>query len=170
MKIKVHEAEQIPEINSLCLVFYKERLFQPDVCYYLDNTDINIEQFGDGEGFYERSDDYAHNKVDPNIILGWVNLYELDEKLKEPDQAPIDCPLCHNKLREYVGMDGDWICKFCDCMSGDPELWEVLATKCRQLDIAVDALSAITATPLNSRVIHDVGNKALEEINQKEQQ
>ena len=34
----------------------------------------------------------------------------------------------------------------------------------KQLEIAVDALNTVTATPLNSRVIHDVANKALEQI------
>lgn len=40
----------------------------------------------------------------------------------------------------------------------------------KALEIAVDALNAIIATPLNSRVIHDVANKALEQIEHKEQQ
>ena len=34
----------------------------------------------------------------------------------------------------------------------------------KALDVAVDALNTVTATPLNSRVIHDVVNKALEQI------
>jgi len=39
----------------------------------------------------------------------------------------------------------------------------------KALEIAVDALEAITAIPLNSRVIHDVANKALEQITALEQ-
>lgn len=165
MKIKIHAAEQMPKINTLCLVFYKERLFQPCVCYYLDDTDINIEQFGDGEGFYEAGDEYAHNKVDPNIIRGWIDLYELDEKLKESDEEPIECPLCHNKLREYVGMDGDWMCKRCNCMSGDPELWETLAEKCKQLEKAKWWLNEIVEnhrfTPIST------AEKALKELKEQ---
>ena len=38
----------------------------------------------------------------------------------------------------------------------------------RDLALAVDALNAIIATPLNSRVIHDTANKALEQIKHKE--
>ena len=37
-----------------------------------------------------------------------------------------------------------------------------------KLEIAVDALNAIIATPLNSRVIHDTADKALEQIEHKE--
>ena len=86
MNIKLKPATEKPKIDSLCLVFYKERLFQPTICYYLDDTNITIEQFGDGEGFYESGDEYAHNKVDPNIIHGWVDLNELDEKVHRGEQ------------------------------------------------------------------------------------
>lgn len=86
MNIKLKLATEKPKIDSLCLVFYKERLFQPTICYYLDDTNITIEQFGDGEGFYESGDEYAHNKVDPNIIHGWVDLDELDEKVHRGEQ------------------------------------------------------------------------------------
>ena len=34
----------------------------------------------------------------------------------------------------------------------------------KDLEIAVDALNTIIATPLNSRVIHDTANKALKQI------
>lgn len=82
MNVRIHTATEKPKIDSLCLVFYKDRLFQPTICYYLDDTNITIEQFGNGEGFYESGDEYAHNKVDPNIIHGWVDLNELDEKVQ----------------------------------------------------------------------------------------
>ena len=39
----------------------------------------------------------------------------------------------------------------------------------KALEVAVDALNTVTATPLNSRVIHDVANKALEQITAPEQ-
>lgn len=81
MNVKIHPATEKPSINSLCLVFYKERLFQPQICYYLDDTNITIEQFGDGEGFYESGDEYARNKVDPEIIAYWVDLYEMQDAI-----------------------------------------------------------------------------------------
>lgn len=42
---------------------------------------------------------------------------------------------------------------------------ELITTR-KVLDVAMDALNTVTATPLNSRVIHDVANKALEQINE----
>lgn len=86
MNVKIHPATEKPSIDSLCLVFYKERLFQPTVCYYLDDTNITIEQFGNGEGFYESGDEYAHNKVDPQTIRGWVDLYDFDERVQKDEQ------------------------------------------------------------------------------------
>lgn len=59
----------------------------------------------------------------------------------------------------------------CDCVcnfAASKTVWERFADTKKKLDIAVDALNAITATPLNSRVIHDVGNKALEQIKDKD--
>ena len=70
------------------------------------------------------------------------------------------CPRCQTTLDGSYVVDKVYGCPKCRSI-GSIDLWN-------SLDIAVDALNAITATPLNSRVIHDVANKALEQINNKE--
>lgn len=47
-------------------------------------------------------------------------------------------------------------------------LSELIRTR-KALAVAVDALNIVTATPLNSRVIHDVANTALDKITALEQ-
>lgn len=87
----------------------------------------------------------------------------------------LKCPFCGEKLLQTYSFNPTqfWCSNYHDPkhpihMQGTKELWQVLIDTKNKLDIAVDALSAITATPLNSRVIHDVGNKALEQIGNKE--
>lgn len=83
----------------------------------------------------------------------------------------LKCPFC-NETELEKGLElrgGGFIlgCPKCKKFAHDV-FWQALIDTKNKLDIAVDALSAITATPLNSRVIHDVGNKALEQIGNKE--
>ena len=59
----------------------------------------------------------------------------------------------------------DYDCPFRLCnFRGNKVAIDALIQAKQDLEIAVDALNAITATPLNSRVIHDTANKALEQI------
>ena len=139
MNVRIHPAEQIPEINTLCLVLYEDRDCPPDLCWYLDDTDIEVEQCGGETGFYVCSEPRCEGPVTYPKIRGWIDMDEIDREMQDTAE-PMDCPLCHNRLREYVGMDGDWICKTCNCMSGDPELWEVLQDKCEQLRFAISMI------------------------------
>ena len=88
------------------------------------------------------------------------------------------CPFCQQELKPQT-MDGEWLeCWNCSyhepshhpfpqrILCGTKELWQELIRTRKALDVAVDALNAVTATPLNSRVIHDAANKALEQINE----
>lgn len=88
------------------------------------------------------------------------------------------CPFCGQNLRQskhqepYTGQN-PYFCDTHDCYSsecfvGTKELWQALIQSQRDLQTAVDALNVITATPLNSRVIHDTANKALKQIEHKE--
>lgn len=90
MKIKIHPVTEKPRINAMCLVFYKKidkdlPAFYPDVCYYLDATDYDVEQFCHGkEGFYVATDARTE-PVDPGWIRGWVDLDEIQTEIaKEP--------------------------------------------------------------------------------------
>lgn len=80
--------------------------------------------------------------------------------------SKLKCPFCQTELEYDWGYDGDYSCRKCgrNKMFGSEELWQALIQAKQDLEIAVDALNAIIATPLNSRVIHDTANKALEQI------
>lgn len=89
--------------------------------------------------------------------------------------SKLKCPFCGDNLR--LREDCIWglfACSHPTCeksanMRGTKELWQALIQAKQDLEVAVDALNAIIATPLNSRVIHDTANKALEQIEHKEQ-
>lgn len=85
--------------------------------------------------------------------------------------SDMKCPFCNKELEPIIGAceDTEYYCQNCDYMTGDENLWNKLTKYKQALDIAVGALNAVTATPLNSRVIHDVANKALEQITALEQ-
>ena len=80
--------------------------------------------------------------------------------------SKLKCPVCNVPLTECV----DWL--FCPndhcAWAGNAELWKALIQSQKDLETAVDALNAIIATPLNSRVIHDTANNALKQIEHKE--
>ena len=80
------------------------------------------------------------------------------------------CPFCQQELEEGWLVEQKVVSelfKCCKCeISGNKKIWQELIRTRKELDVAVDALNAITATPLNSRVIHDTGNKAIEQINE----
>ena len=83
------------------------------------------------------------------------------------------CPFCNKKL-EPIGTSGQFQCGTWGCDASfnfiaTRDVWEYIGRTRKALEIAVDALNAVTATPLNSRVIHDVANKALEQITALEQ-
>ena len=81
--------------------------------------------------------------------------------------SELKCPVCGEPLGILLCDVDDFVCKKCR-MTGDEKLWQALIQAKQDLEIAVDALNTITATPLNSRVIHDAANKALEQIEHKE--
>lgn len=77
------------------------------------------------------------------------------------------CSWCKAPL---VLKDDVLVCSNTDCPACDEKyLHEELIRTRKALEIAVDALNTVTATPLNSRVIHDAANKALEQITLTEQ-
>lgn len=87
--------------------------------------------------------------------------------------SDMKCPFCQQELLLSSYRDGDkdneiWNCLHCQ-IGGKRKLWQELIRTRKALDVAVDALNAVTATPLSSRVIHDVANKALEQITALEQ-
>ena len=87
--------------------------------------------------------------------------------------SDMKCPFCQQEL-DSDSQSWEYGCSNPDCettgtMCGSRELWQELIRTRKALDIAVDALNAVTATPLNSCVIHDVANKALEQITTLEQ-
>lgn len=82
--------------------------------------------------------------------------------------SDMKCPFCNKKL-EPIGTSGQFQCGTWGCDASfnfiaTRDVWEYIDRTRKALDVAVDALNAITATPLNSRVIHDTANKALEQI------
>ena len=85
--------------------------------------------------------------------------------------SKLKCPFCGKKLW-YDEQDGIYRCMNFSCVmdyeGGTEQLWQTLTQAKQDLEIVVDALNAITATPLNSRVIHDTANKAIEQIEHKE--
>lgn len=86
MQVKLNLLPKKPKINTLCLVFYKDPNMYPDICDYLDDTNIEVEQFGEGEGFYVRSDPVSDGPVNMDWIRGWVDLYKIDKCLKDACQ------------------------------------------------------------------------------------
>lgn len=84
--------------------------------------------------------------------------------------SDMKCPFCNGELYGCIGHPycRNEKCEMCDEMMPQ-ELLDLLERTRKALEIAVDALNTVTATPLNSRVIHDVGNKALEQITALEQ-
>ena len=90
-------------------------------------------------------------------------------------ESKLKCPFCQQELREiyFNGVGVGYICptpycKKAEKLKGNAEFWQALTQAKQDLEIAVDALNAIIATPLNSRVIHDTANKALKQIEHKE--
>ena len=86
--------------------------------------------------------------------------------------SDMKCPFCQQELVKDTPFA--WNCPNEECvetdmMWGTANMWQELIRTRKALDVAVDALNAVTATPLNSRVIHDVANKALEQITALEQ-
>lgn len=81
MEFRLHSFDEKPEVGTLCLVFFNWDI-SPDMCRYLDDTVYDVETFGSGEGFYREDEAYSVGLVDPNWILGWVDLDELDERVK----------------------------------------------------------------------------------------
>lgn len=81
--------------------------------------------------------------------------------------SDMKCVKCNSDLERI----GDfYTCTNPHCtLCGDKDMWQELIRTRKALDIAVDALNAVTATPLNSRVIHDVANDALKQITALEQ-
>lgn len=87
--------------------------------------------------------------------------------------SDMKCPFCGKKLW-YDEQDGIYRCmKKSACVmhyeGGTEQLWQELIRTRKALDVAVCALNTVTATPLNSRVIHDVANEALDKITALEQ-
>lgn len=86
------------------------------------------------------------------------------------------CPFCQQELEEETFFRGRVFvsCNNPNCIISDwggcskQIITELIRTR-KALEIAVDALNTVTATPLNSRVIHDAANKALEQITALEQ-
>lgn len=87
----------------------------------------------------------------------------------------LKCPVCDKPMKQatydYDKKDNDDTLYMsimpCDCVcnfAASKAVWQELIRTRKALDVAVDALNAVTATPLSSRVIHDVANKALEQI------
>ena len=98
-------------------------------------------------------------------------------KRRRITMSELKCPFCGEKLVKWIGYADCrfWTCYNVLCEAGrfghiaDECIWQELIRTRKALDVAVDALNAVTATPLNSRVIHDVANKALEQITALEQ-
>lgn len=98
------------------------------------------------------------------------------KKAYDDAEKKLICPFCGEPLCQTYSFNPTqfWCSNYHDPkhpinVQGTKELWQELDRTRKALDVAVDALNAITATPLNSRVIHDVGNKALEQITALEQ-
>lgn len=77
----------------------------------------------------------------------------------------LKCPFCNQKL-EPIGTSGQFQCGTWGCDASfnfiaTRDVWEYIERTGKTLEAAVDTIEKITATPLNSRVIHDVANKFL---------
>jgi hypothetical protein len=75
------------------------------------------------------------------------------------------CPFCNKKL-EPIGTSGQFQCGTWGCDASfnfiaTRDVWEYVERTSKTLEAAVNTIETITATPLNSRVIHDVANKFL---------
>lgn len=86
------------------------------------------------------------------------------------------CPVCGNAVRQYVGMEEDeYMCKFCNCMTGDEDLWMAFIKTKKQLDLAMDWLKQVeTPAKCDDDLCREFTKRKIAEIhaldNQKEEE
>ena len=81
INITFHKKTEKPKPGTLCLVFF-DRVLRARTCWYLDNTDEDVKEFGDGEGFYRDNEPMSEGAIKLEDIFGWISLKELDNLVK----------------------------------------------------------------------------------------
>lgn len=81
-KIIFHKNTEKPETYDLCLVFFNKFL-HPRIYRYLDETDKDVQEFGNGEGFYEDNEPMSDGGIKLKDIFGWIDVNELDKLVRE---------------------------------------------------------------------------------------
>lgn len=79
MNIIFHKATEKPKPYTLCLVFFDK--LHPQICRYLDDTEQDVKDFGNGEGFYKDNEPMSNGKWEN--FIGWIELEDLDKLVKE---------------------------------------------------------------------------------------